>query len=406
MVKGDGQMEELWYLCDTNVFLENLDVLNDKNIVVVSHIYRELDNHKSPRNSNQDLRYQARRAVRWIRANKDRIKRDLKDYKWNLNTEFDGNYVDNLLIQACVESGYGIITGDQLLAEKAEGYRIPCIFVDENASTGMTSYSGIKEIHVSSDEELAEMYESVEKLGLLTNQYLIVHSDHIQKVDCLRWTGKALVELDLPPKRVVEAQNYHQECALDLLYNTKIPIKIIAGTYGAGKTFLTVKVGLEFVNGKNSRKHYGKMMMVRNPIGSGEMIGFLKGTKEDKTEDFFKPIVQHLNGGEFELAQMEHQGKLIKEIPFYMKGLSIDDTFIIVDEAEDLNKKLIKLIGTRLGKNACVVFSGDFNQAEDKYAYNNGLYIAIEKLKGNPLVGIVVLPEDVRSEASKVFAEL
>jgi predicted ribonuclease YlaK len=89
-----------------------------------------------------------------------------------------------------------------------------------------------------------------------------------------------------------------------------------------------------------------------------------------------------------------------------MKGLSIDETFILVDEAEDLNKKLIKLLGTRIGTNSSIVFSGDIEQAEDKYVGNNGLTIAIEKLKGHPLVGIVVLKDDVRSEASKVFADL
>jgi PhoH-like ATPase len=103
---------------------------------------------------------------------------------------------------------------------------------------------------------------------------------------------------------------------------------------------------------------------------------------------------------------MEQEGVLTKEIPFYMKGLSIEDTFIIADEAEDLTLKLVKLIGTRLGKGSNVVFSGDFKQAEDKYIYNNGLYLAVEKLKGHPLVGVVYLDEDVRSDASKVFAEL
>jgi PhoH-like ATPase len=401
------ETKELHYLVDTNVFLDDLERLDNLKIVVLSSVIRELDQHKSRKfnKDDEDLRYRARRATRYIKENSHRIKKDLKDYKWNLNTEFDSNYVDNIILQACVENGYGLITKDYLLEIKAEGYRIPLIIIDDNTSS-ITSYSGVKELHVSSDEEFAQLYEEPCKLGLLRNQYLIVYADHKDEVHCHRWTGEALIELDLPPKRVCEPQNYHQACALDLLYNMKIPIKIIAGTYGAGKTYLTVKVGLEFVNGKNSRKHYGKMMMVRNPIGAGEMIGYLKGTKEDKTEDFFKPIVQHLNGGFIELAQMEQYGKLTKEIPFYMKGLSIDDTFIIVDEAEDLNKKLIKLVGTRLGKNSCIVFSGDFNQAEDKYAHNNGLYIAIEKLKGNPLVGIVVLPEDIRSEASKVFAEM
>jgi predicted ribonuclease YlaK len=147
-------------------------------------------------------------------------------------------------------------------------------------------------------------------------------------------------------------------------------------------------------------------MVVRNPLGSGESIGWLKGTKEDKTADFFKPFVQHLEGGEQEAIFLEQRGILTKEIPYFMKGLSIEDTFMIVDEAEDLDSKLIKLIGTRLGQNSCAVFSGDYKQAEDKFILNNGLLKAIDSLKGNKLVGVVFLEEDIRSEASKLFAEM
>lgn len=391
------------YIADTNVLLDKLDALDGYDIVILSHVLRELDKHKSNRDK-PELAYQARRATRFIKENRDRFTFDLKDYKWVTDDQHESGYVDNMIIQACLDNGYGLITDDLNLEMKAEGYGIPFLSLEDQSSSS-SMYTGFKEIEVFGEAELAEIYEDdTNKYGLLMNQYLIVkYKDEYQ---CTRYNGKYLVEIDLPPKRVVTPQNAHQACALDLLWNKDIPIKIIAGTYGSGKTFLSVKAGLEYVNGSNSRKHYSKMMIVRNPIGSGEAIGYLKGTKEDKTEDFYKPIIQHLNNGEFEAQQMEAQGKLFKEIPYYMKGLSINDTFILVDEAEDLNLKLIKLVGTRLGDKSCIVFSGDFNQAEEKYLYNNGLYISIEKLKGNPLVGIVCLQEDIRSDASKVFAEL
>ena len=148
-------------------------------------------------------------------------------------------------------------------------------------------------------------------------------------------------------------------------------------------------------------------MMVRNPVGSGEEVGILPGNKMEKIYDFFKPVIQHLDGGEFQAQQMVQREELIAEIPFYMKGLSLDHGyFVIVDEAEDLDLKTLKLIGTRIGKDSCIVFSGDYEQAESKYVRNNGLIKMVNTLKGNPLVGIVTLDTDVRSEASKVFAEL
>lgn len=63
-------------------------------------------------------------------------------------------------------------------------------------------------------------------------------------------------------------------------------------------------------------------------------------------------------------------------------------------------------MGSRLEENSCIVFSGDWKQASGKYKENSGMKHLIDKTKGNPLVGVVVLDEDVRSEASKIFADL
>ena len=94
------------------------------------------------------------------------------------------------------------------------------------------------------------------------------------------------------------------------------------------------------------------------------------------------------------------------DVTSFLKGISIDDSYVIMDEAEDLNTKLIKLVGSRIGSTSCIVFTGDWKQSENRYKQDNGLLRLIESSKGNPLVGIVVLEEDVRSSTSKLFAEL
>ena len=86
--------------------------------------------------------------------------------------------------------------------------------------------------------------------------------------------------------------------------------------------------------------------------------------------------------------------------------MSYGSTFVFVEESEDMDLKILKLIGSRIESDSCVVFCGDYKQSEQKYRRNNGLFQLIEKLKGNPLVGIIVLNEDVRSEASKVFVDI
>ena len=393
-----------FYVADTNVLLDSLESLNDYNVVLLSHTLRELDNHKS--SHKDELAYNARKAVRYIKLNKDKFKFDVKDYDGSvLGDNFDNRYQDNNILAACVSENYGIITNDVLLQYKAKGFGIDVVELnDENKND--YDYTGVKEV-ILSDEELANLYENlhVNTFNLLTNEYVIVLNEYELTVDKFRWDGTKHVKLKMPKtskKNSLKAKNDEQACAIDLLYNKDIPIKFICGTYGSGKTYLTVKNALHHVQELGT---HSKIMVVRNPIGSGESIGWLKGDKDDKTHDFFKPFIQHLEGGEQEAEILEANGKLIKEIPYYIKGLSIDDTYVVVDEAEDLDAKLLKLIGTRLGDNSSVAFCGDFKQSEDKFIGNNGLRQAIQHLKGHPLVGIVVLQVDVRSEASKVFAE-
>lgn len=385
-------------LVDTNLLLDGFEINNEHKYILLSHVNRELDKHKV--HGDGELKFKARRAVRFIEEHQDNFEFDVKDYKVSFDEDFDNNYTDNKIIQACIDNGYSLTTNDLLLKQKARMYGIDLVESDGKVSD--LSYVGYREI-APSDSELALLYENLKKntYNLLTNQFLIIKNNHGFVVDKLRWNGDEHVKLKHSPTKKIKSMNHLQDCAIDILLNKEIPIKIIAGNYGSGKTILSVKTALYNVLDKGN---YAKIMMVRNPIGSGKEIGYLSGGKNEKTEGFFKPFIQHLDGGDQEAYFLEQRGVLSREIPFYMKGLSIEDTIIICDEAEDLDVKLIRLIGTRLSSNSAVIFAGDYNQTENEYKNNNGLMRAIDKLKGNPLVGIVVLEEDVRSNASKVFA--
>lgn len=407
------------YVLDTNTLLQNPEIIEKYDSVILSDVIRELEKHKL--SHNKELVYNARKATRYINQNFNKVTFDFVDYEVT-DEKFNPNHVDNRIITACKQNDYGLITFDILLKFKAKGEGIEVIDLDNISELNSLNknYTGIHKIYLSesSPEDqklLASIYENnfQDKFRLLHNQYLIIYNKdkwyfvdgkkHFEVIDRFRFNGEKLIKLKLPDKKYVKPKNEEQECALDLLYSKDIPIKIIAGCAGSGKTFLTVKSSLYHVIEKGN---YAKIMVIRNPIGSGESIGWLKGTKQDKTQDFFKPFIQHLEGGEQEAEILESRGQLIKEIPYYIKGLSIDETFVMVDEAEDLDVKLLRLIGTRLGENSVITFTGDYKQSEDKFMINNGLLHAIDSLKGNPLVGIVILSEDVRSKASKVFAEM
>lgn len=235
------------------------------------------------------------------------------------------------------------------------------------------------------------------------NEYLIIENTDLNQTQEMRFDGTKFVPLKLPPSKFIKGKNPLQRCALDLLNNQNIPIVSILGNYGSGKSYLSMRMALYHVK---ERGNQSKILGVREPNGEGKEIGWLKGSYEEKTDRFFLPLEQQLEGGLFELDSLKQRGVIETNIPYYMKGTTYNDTIMIVDEAEDLTEKQIKLIGTRLGNNSRIFLSGDYKQSLVNTSHENALVKMNEELKGNPLFGCIYLGEDVRSTASKAFSEL
>ena len=369
-------------------------------LIIPSTVADELDKHKESDSDNKA--FQARRALRFISSNIDKFTFEISD-----SDEYDKvSANDSKILSICGKQNCAIATIDRGMWIRAKATGIEVVEVQDEDKE---YYKGYREIvfDLSKEEDeklLAEFYENktVNKFNLLVNEYLIV-KDRDATIDRLKWDGAQHVQVKSSRIKDLKAKNDLQHFAIDLLFDTNIPIKIIAGNFGSGKTYLAVKSSIWHIKEKGN---YQSIMVVRNPVGSGKEIGFLPGDKDEKTYGFFLPFIQHLDGGEFEAKSLIQRGQLEKEVPYFIKGRSIGSTFLYVDEAEDLTLRDIKTIGSRIEETSCVCFTGDYKQAERGYEYNNGLMQAIEQLKGNPLVGIVVLEDDVRSLASKVFADL
>ena len=219
----------------------------------------------------------------------------------------------------------------------------------------------------------------------------------------MRFDGEKFVALKLPPSRYIKAKNSLQRCALDILNNPDITIAAILGGYGSGKTFVSMQMALYNVQEKGRAS---KILGVREFAGEGKEIGALPGDMEDKVGRFFDPLTQSLNGGEFELQSLKMNGVLDTNIPFFMKGTTYNETIIICDEAEDLTESQIRLIGTRLGTDSRIYLAGDYKQSLLSKTNHNPLIKMCNEFKGNRKFGCIYLGEDVRSETSKMFAEL
>lgn len=257
------------------------------------------------------------------------------------------------------------------------------------------------------DEELAAFYEEKLKIEMLINQYLILRNSEQKIVDKLRWDGKKYQKIKYPKINGFKSRNFKQDCLMDLLLNDSVPIKIIAGCSGSGKTCLAVTTGMHLLK----KGKFERIFVVRHEVAVGEKIGFLPGDQNTKSKAWLKFFEDNLFGEQSSLSELIERGSVEVDSVSFLKGRSIANSFMIIDECEDLEENQFRMIGERTAMNSVISFVGDIEQVtQEKYRKNSGLKRAIDKLKGNPLVGIVVfddaVTDNVRSKASKVFSSI
>ncbi len=392
---------------DTSVILSPSFRFADYEQCVLSIItLEEIDNLKK----SDSIGHMARKAIRSImEADNVEIRLDFKCTK-SVHRFLDHKN-DNEIISffSDVYSGdkdYQLLTNDYCMLIKTKALGLPCQLFDNKEKD---IYTGYKQLSGSTDF-INDFYNEIKNgnnsLNFLTNEYLILHNTDSNKTTECRFNGIEFVELRLPPSKAIKGRNSLQRCSLDLLNNRDIPIKIIAGGFGTGKTLEAVKMGLYHTMDRN---FYKTLMYIRNPVPVDDTdIGFLPGKKEEKIFDYCRPFLQYINDGKirYNLEELIKNEKIKMDTVSFLKGVSLEDSFVIMDEAEDLNLKLLKTIGSRIGLTSCVVFTGDWEQSEGKYKYDNGLLKLIQQKKGDPLMGVVVLEEVLRSPVAKLFNDL
>lgn len=265
-------------------------------------------------------------------------------------------------------------------------------------------YNGIRDITCTTDEQLAEIYENPQSLNLLVNEYLILRNQYNDVPDKRRWDGKELKYLNPSKIKGFKPKTLKQECLADLLSNKSIPIKIVCGVAGSGKTKMTIAHGLHFLQ----KQEYGRIFVVRHNVGIGEKNGFLPGDKFEKIRAWLGFFEDNILDTQLSIEDMYSRGILDTDAVEYLKGRDLANSWIMIDECEDLSEEQFKMIGERVSEGSVICFVGDYDQAtQEKYRTNSGIKRAIDKLAGNPLVGIIVFDDkeadNVRSDVSKVF---
>ena len=436
-------MAKKTYVLDTSALITDTDCMNsygNNDILIPIKVLEELDKHKK----RQDLvGASARTVIRFldslrssgslyegVKLGKGKGVLRVKGYSTTMDfpAELDLSVPDHQILAVA-------------LSEKTETKKVIVVSNDINMrvvcdSIGMESedcnpekvvestsslFHGFTDVLVD-DEFIDRFYanESLElpekKDKLFPNQYLMLTSSSNNKKTALaKFVGpnQPLARLaNLGKKGVfnIKPKNKEQNFALDLLMNPDIPLVSIVGKAGCGKTMLAIAAGLEQTIGVDSK--YSRLIVSRPVQPMGKDIGFLPGTLEEKMSPWLRPIqdnLQFLMGNDKVTIEMYMQKGVIEvEAITYIRGRSIANAYIIIDEAQNLSIHEIKTIITRVGEGSKVVLTGDIEQIDNVYVdeITNGLTYVAEKFKPYDLAGHITLMNGERSKIATLASKI
>lgn len=205
----------------------------------------------------------------------------------------------------------------------------------------------------------------------------------------------------------IRGRSSQQRVALDLLLDEKVGIISLGGSAGTGKSALALCAGLEAVMERGLHKR----IVVFRPLYAvgGQDLGYLPGSESDKMNPWAQAVFDTLEGVVSDNVMEEVMERdLLEVLPLtHIRGRSLNDSYVIVDEAQSLERNVLLTVLSRLGRNSRVVLTHDVAQRDNlRVGRHDGIQAVIEKLKGNPLFAHVTLTRSERSEIAELVTNL
>ncbi|MFC1621136.1 PhoH family protein [Candidatus Omnitrophota bacterium] len=425
------------FVLDTNVLLHNASALKsfaDNEVVLPIDVIEELDIFK--RDSDERGR-NARATIRMLDELREKgrlgegvplenggvlriiMHVDIKK-PFDLSCEARDNKILMAAYSLQQKGGRVVFVSKDINARvKADTLGIKAVDFEKQKVDIDRLYSGLKEISVDKkdiDRFYNKKFLGIEDKEIFSNQYVLLKDNKNEKYTalgrfCRKRKGAVPLSSEASDAWGIKPRNKEQGMAFDLLMDDNVKLVTLVGQAGTGKTLLALAAGLKKVVDEHA---YKRLLVSRPVIPMGKDIGYLPGTKEEKLMNWMQPIYDNLEYILTTRKRKEHIEDLIDsdllqlEALTYMRGRSIPNQFIIVDEAQNLTPHEIKTVVSRAGNHTKMVLTGDPYQIDSPYldSSSNGLSYAVEKMKGQEMFGHISLIRNERSSLASLAAEL
>ncbi|HWV37127.1 MAG TPA: PhoH family protein [Vulgatibacter sp.] len=436
------------FVLDTNVLLhdpKSLVAFGENRVVVPIYVIEEIDQFKRDlselgRNARQiarklDTFRQAGNLKDGVPLENGGTLRVLFSRRKTAEETVDGSLMDNKILAVALDlrerepdNPTVFVTKDANLRIRANALGLTAEDYDAEKVEIDEVYSGVASVQVSSKTidafyaaGEAELPPLPEDAPIPPNEFVILHDEaNPSRSAVAKWSSdrrRAVPLIKVPKEGVwgIRPRNKEQGFALDLLLNDEIKIVTLVGKAGTGKTLLAIAAGLSKTMEDGV---YHKLLVSRPVFPLGRDIGYLPGSVEEKLNPWMQPIfdnvefLMNLSRADKKAGRGYHElidlGILSIEPLTYIRGRSIPNQYIIVDEAQNLTPHEVKTIVTRAGEGTKIILTGDPYQIDNPYvdSTNNGLIHVVNRFKDEKVAGHVTLSKGERSQLAELAANL
>ncbi|HEY4244572.1 MAG TPA: PhoH family protein [Kofleriaceae bacterium] len=429
------------YVLDTNVLLHDARAFYafaDNNVIIPIFVLEEIDTFKK---DQSELGRNARQVARLLDEyrsegglsnaqklpNGGTVRVALPKTREHQNRSYDSRSMDQRILEIAMEVRDAdkktptiLVTKDVNMRIRGDALGLAATDFEPERIAIDELYPGNRELSVppgTVDRFYTDGSVVVDAPDLHANEYLTLREE--QKSALARWdkaTGKAQ-----PVKKLregvwgIKPRNKEQHFALDLLLNDDVKLVTLVGKAGTGKTLLAIAAGLAKVA---DEQVFSKLLVSRPIFPLGRDIGYLPGDIEEKLNPWMQPIYDNL---EFLLglnksdkkdgrsyAELVDLGFVEVEPLTYIRGRSLPNVYMIVDEAQNLTPHEVKTIITRAGEGTKIILTGDPYQIDHPYldSSNNGLTTVAERFKHEGIAGHVILTKGERSPLAELATQI